>query len=104
MVLEIYPGTSSKNSRIFNTLKTMAKENQADAEILVHKSIRSLFVDQATAWNPLKSDNKDDILDLPTYCHKIMLEHSGNLMRVFDTGSAGTVSTATFGEEMSLPF
>lgn len=103
-VYEIYPGQGSKNSRIFNTLKTMCKERQEDAEILVHRSIRSLFVDQAQNWNPLKTNNVDDILDLPTYCHRIMGEHAGNIMRTFDIGTAGDVPTATHGDAMALPF
>ena len=103
-VYEIYPGNASKNSRIFNTLKTMAKEREQDAQILVHKSIRSVFVNEAQNWNPLKTNNVDNILDLPTYCHRIMLEHAGNIMRTFDVGTAGEVPTATHGDTMALSF
>ena len=100
-ILEIYPGTSGKNARIFNTLKTMA---QPEPEVLVHKSVRSVFVDQAVQWNPLKTNNKDDILDLATYCHKIMLEHSGQLMRVFELAMPENKTQAVFGHEMELAF
>lgn len=100
-ILEIYPGTSGKNARIFNTLKTMAK---ADPEILIHKSVRSIFIDQATHWNPLKTTNRDDVLDLPTYCHKIMHENGANLLRVFAIGSDVPASEATFGDAMELAF
>ncbi len=103
-IKEVYPKSGSKNSRIYNTLKTMAKEDQQHTEILVHKDVRSRFVDQAQSWNPLKTDNKDDILDLPTYCHQIMLEHGANLMRVFELGNENSKNTAIFGEEMALPF
>jgi hypothetical protein len=103
-VIEIYPGTGSKNARIFNTLKTMAKENPDNAEILIHKSVRARFVDQAVAWNPLKTDNKDDVLDLPTYCHKILLEHSGNLMRVMELGTDHGAPRATFTDDLQLAF
>jgi hypothetical protein len=104
VVLEIYPGASGKNSRIYNTLKTMAKENPDNAEILVHKSVRNILVDQAVAWNPLKTDNRDDVLDLPTYTHQIMHEHAGNLMRVFDLSFSGGENTASHGEDMALAF
>lgn len=103
-VAEIYPGQSSKNARIFGTLKAMAKPLLMDATVLVHSSIRNLFVDQAQNWDPLKTKNKDDILDLPTYCDRIMLEHRGNLMRVFDYGTSTTQVGATYGEEMALAF
>lgn len=104
-VYEIYPERAAKNSRIFQMLKAIAKENQADADQLIHPSVRSLFVNQAQAWNPLKQDNVDDVLDLPTYTHKIVMENSGNLMRVFDmSGGTGEKITASFGEEMTLAF
>lgn len=103
-VIEIYPKAGSKNARIFNTLKTMAKENPDHAEHLIHKSVRSLFVNQAQAWNPLKTDNKDDVLDLPTYSHQIMLEHAGNLMRVFDMYTTSPKVTASHTGDLALAF
>ncbi len=103
-ILEVYPKAGSKNARIYNTLKTMAKENPDNAEILVHKSVRSRFVAQAQMWNPLKTDNVDDVLDLPTYCHQIMLEHGANLMRYFELNTNQAESGATFGEDMALAF
>lgn len=103
-IKEVYPKAGSKNARIYSTLKTMAKEHAETSEILVHKDVRSRFVDQAQAWNPLKTDNKDDILDLPTYCHQIMLEHGANLMRVFELGNEHNQNAATFGEDMALAF
>lgn len=103
-ILEIYPGRSAKNSRIFNSLKTMAKENPDNAEILVHKTVRNFFVNQAQQWNPLKTDNVDDVLDLPSYTHQILMEHSGALARVMDLSVEAGDSSATFGEEMELSF
>jgi hypothetical protein len=103
-ILEIYPGRSAKNSRIYNTLKTMAKENPDDAEILVHRSVRSVFVHQAQHWNPLKTDNVDDVLDLPGYTHQIMLEHAGNLSRVMDISIESSGVSASHTEDLQLPF
>jgi hypothetical protein len=101
VVLEIYPGNGSKNARIFSMLKSIAKP---EPEILIHKSVRSVLVAQAQAWNPLKTDNKDDILDLPTYCHRIMLEHSGQLMRVFELLTSGNTTEASYGSDLQLAF
>jgi hypothetical protein len=104
VILEIYPGRSSKNSRIFNTLKTMAKENPDNAEILIHKSVRSIFVNQAQNWNPLKTDNVDDVLDLPGYTHHILAEHAGNLMRIMEMSVATGGITAAHNEDLALSF
>lgn len=103
-ILEIYPGNAGKNARIYNTLKTMAKENSDNAEILIDKSVRNVFVDQAVSWNPLKTDNRDDILDLATYTHQIMHEHAGNLMRIFDISFSGGQNTASHTEDLALAF
>lgn len=103
-ILEIYPGRSAKNSRIFGTLKTMAKENPDNAEILIHRTIRSIFVNQAQAWNPLKGENVDDVLDLPTYTHAILHEHSGNLARIQDLSIEGDSTKAVYTEDMALSF
>lgn len=103
-VIEIYPKAGTKNSRIYGTLKTMAKENPDDAQILVHKEVRDEFVDQANVWNPLKTDNKDDMLDIPTYIPQILLEHSGALMRVYELSQPQNVVEATAASDMELPF
>jgi hypothetical protein len=103
-ILEIFPGSSSKNARIFSTLKTMAKDDPTQAEILVHKSVRSLFVNQAVQWNPIRTDNKDDVLDIVTYSHRIMLEHGGNLMRVFELAVSGNKVEASYADTLDLAF
>lgn len=104
VILEVYPKAGAKNSRIYATLKAMAKENPDNAEILVHSSVRNTFVDQAIAWNPMKTDNKDDILDLPTYIPQILLEHSGQLMRVTELAQPQNLVEASFTEDLALPF
>ena len=85
-------------------MKTMAKTDPENAELLVHESVRNTFVDQAIAWNPLKTDNKDDILDLPTYIPQILMEHSGALMRVQELSQPNNLVGAVTAEEMELPF
>lgn len=104
IILELYPKAGSKNSRIYATLKTMAKENPDNAEIIVHKEVRDTFVDQAINWNPLKTDNKDDILDLPTYIPQILLEHSGSLMRVYELAQPQNRVEASHADTLELPF
>lgn len=68
-VVEIYPGGYSKNSRILGMFKQLVA-----GEVLVHPTIWAEVALQITAFNPLKTDNVDDVLDLLTYMHKVLSE------------------------------
>lgn len=65
--VEIYPGGWSKNSRILAMLKSYAA-----GEIFVSSSCKPAVHLQITQFNPLKTDNQDDVLDLLTYAPKVM--------------------------------
>lgn len=65
--VEIYPGGWSKNSRILAMLKSYAA-----GEIFVDTECKPQVHLQITQFNPLKTDNTDDILDLLTYAPKVM--------------------------------
>lgn len=67
--VEIYPGGTSKNSRILTMFKAYAA-----GEIFVHPSCKALVHSEIRQFNPLRRDNVDNILDLLTYCPKIMSE------------------------------
>lgn len=65
--VEIYPGGWSKNSRILAMLKSYAA-----GEIFVDIECKPQVHLQITQFNPLKTDNQDDILDLLTYAPKVL--------------------------------
>lgn len=65
-VVEIYSGSTSKNSRIL----TMFKQLLA-GEILLHPAVRALVSAQIIQFNPLKRDNTDGILDLLCYAPRV---------------------------------
>lgn len=65
--VEVYPGGWSKNSRILAMLKSYAA-----GEIFVDTECKPQVHLQITQFNPLKTDNTDDILDLLTYAPKVM--------------------------------
>jgi hypothetical protein len=65
--VEIYPGGYSKNSRILGMLKSYAA-----GEIFVSPECKTEVHLQITQFNPLKTDNVDDILDLLTYASKVL--------------------------------
>lgn len=67
--VEVYPGGTSKNSRILTMFKAYAA-----GEIFVHASCKSLVHTEIRQFNPLRRDNVDNILDLLTYCPKILAE------------------------------
>ena len=60
-------GNVSKNARILNGFKALMA-----GEWRLHKRCASLFLDQAFAFDPLKTKNRDDIIDPPGYLPKIM--------------------------------
>lgn len=65
----IYPGRMSKNARILNMFKAYRAGElyvKSEASSLVHAQIRS--------FNPLKTNNVDNVLDLLTYAPRVVEE------------------------------
>lgn len=60
-------GGMQKNARIREMLKTLLS-----GIVLLHKAVRSLAIYQITQWNPLKTNNKDEILDILAYINKVI--------------------------------
>jgi len=74
--VELHTGGYSKNSRITNGIKMMSK-----GELRVHPLVRGQVINQLSAWNPLKRDNVDGILDVIAYA-PAMLELYGHMMTI----------------------
>jgi len=72
--VELHTGGYSKNSRLTNGIKCMSS-----GEIRVHPDVRGAVIAQLGAWNPLKRDNVDGILDTIAYA-PAMIELYGHLM------------------------
>lgn len=68
-VLPIHSGRAAKTTRILQ----MFKELMA-GDTLLHPSVRTLVLTQARAFNPLKTDNDDNILDVITYAPRVLGE------------------------------
>lgn len=71
----IYTNQYSKNSRISSGIKAMQT-----SEIYLHPSIRSQVQKQIADWNPMKRDNKDDILDAISNAPKVVAEYTYDIM------------------------
>lgn len=71
--VELYPGMS-KNARIREMLQQLLK-----GDLLLHSTVFSRVVYQITHWNPLKTNNIDDLLDILAYAYKV-IEIYGHLI------------------------
>jgi len=60
-----------KAARIRDWLKMLIS-----GKALLHKRVRAGVIYQTTQWNPLKTNNKDDLLDVGAYGHKVLDLHS----------------------------
>lgn len=65
----IYSGSRAKNNRIITMLKSYAA-----GELFCHKDCRLSLHSQITAFNPLKTENTDGVLDLMTYAPRVVQE------------------------------
>ncbi len=97
-VLEIYPGVAAKVTRIINMLKTVTAESK---QLLIHPDVKSLFVHQITHWNPLKTKNVDEVLDIAAYAQPAIAQFGVALLRPFEII---VQSTSTFADELTLAF
>jgi hypothetical protein len=71
----IYPGVKSKTLRIVNSFPMLMK-----GDILLHPSARPAVYSELSQFNALKTDNKDNILDLLTYAHKVIEEYGPQII------------------------
>lgn len=65
----MYSGTRNKISRILDIFKSLTAH-----EIYLHPNVRPLIIPQILAFNPLKTDNEDDLLDCLTYAPRVVAE------------------------------
>lgn len=82
-VIDIYPGGTSKNSRILNMFKMLVppKTGEPTPDIVLHPEVKALVADEAMGFNPLKTNNTDNILDCLTYIHPVIQQH-GHLIAI----------------------
>jgi hypothetical protein len=98
-ILEINPQGQAKNSRIVGALKQLTATKE---RIWIAKAVRSLVVHQITYFDPLKPNNKDDILDLLGYSYPIIETHRNYLTMFNDITTED--ETGTPQDELELDF
>jgi hypothetical protein len=74
-VVPMYSGKNSKNSRILGAFKELM-----GGETLLSQKVRTRVLTQARAFNPFKTNNDDNILDLLTYAPRVLTELSEYLV------------------------
>jgi hypothetical protein len=65
--VEVYSGSTSKNSRILTMFKSLLA-----GEVIIHPDCFAQVSMQITGFNPMKRDNTDGLLDLLTYAPVVM--------------------------------
>lgn len=98
-ILEIHPGGEQKIPRIIAMLKQLTAEKE---RIFLRPSVRSLVTHQITYFDPLKLNNKDDVLDILAYLWKVMRKYPDKILRPWDM--IETESKAAFSDDLELEF
>lgn len=65
--VDIYSGAYSKNSRISDMLATLTQ-----GELILHQEVKSAVMHEIANWNPMKRDNKDNLLDILAYAPRCL--------------------------------
>lgn len=95
---ELSPKGQAKNNRIKKGLIRLIK-----GEILLHPSVRSRVIMQATAWNPGTTNNVDDIIDPIGYVDEVQQLYADAIIRqIFD--ESASVVPAAHTDTIALPF
>lgn len=95
----VSPEGMQKNARIRDMLKMLLS-----GKILLHKEVRNLVIYQITQWNPLKSNNKDDILDILAYIMSVMAKFPHLLPLMIMEEYKEDLPQAEFAQSLALPF
>lgn len=95
-VIDIYPGGNSKNSRILAMFKQLVPSAvdkiNSEPDIILHPEVKALVTSCIQAFNPLRTDNTDNILDLLTYAPRV-LEQFGHMIAIGEHRMVGSISS-----------
>lgn len=103
----IYTGQKSKNSRILEMFKQLVPSQvegvPKEPDIILHPEVRGQVVAQITSFNPLKSNNVDNVLDLLTYAPRV-LETYGPLIAYSNHSNTTEIDASIEAEQSNCPF
>jgi hypothetical protein len=97
-VRTVSPEGMQKNARIRDMLKQLLS-----GKVMLHREVRSQAIYQISQWNPLKTNNKDDILDVLAYAQKVMMLYPSELL-INIVEALGPDGEASFAEDLDIAF
>ena len=96
--MPVSPKNQAKNNRIKKGILKFIK-----GEAYLGPKVRSIYISQALDWNPLKTDNVDDVIDPPGYYDEVMEKYPEYIVKnTFDSDEYA--GTAAHEADLSLPF
>lgn len=96
--LPVSPKNVAKNNRIKRGLLSMIA-----GEILLAPEVRSTVLTQAQDWDPLTTNNVDDVIDLPGYVEEVMREYPEYIIKqIFEIDDISV--SAAHDSDLALPF
>lgn len=96
--VELSPKGQAKNNRIKRGLLAVLA-----GDIYLAPAVRSLVLAQAVDWNPLKINNKDDIIDPIGYVEEVMKDYGPLITKqIFDTDDFSGAAVHT--DSLAIPF
>lgn len=105
-VQDIYTGRQSKTTRILNMFKQLvpSKEDKLnkDPDLILHPEVRALVTSTIISFNPLKTNNRDNVLDLLTYAPRVLSEF-GDLIAINTDFSTEDVDARIIEAEDNSP-
>ncbi len=101
--MPVSPKNRAKNTRIKKgIIKLMATESKPP-EMYLGPKVRSKFLAQAMEWNPLITNNRDDIIDPPGYVEEVMQLYPEYIVKnTFDVLDEHV--SAAHESDLALPF
>lgn len=105
-VVDIYTGQKSKNSRILEMFKQLVppKTGSNIPDLVLHPEVKALVANEIQGFNPLRTNNVDNILDCLTYGTRV-LEQFGPMIaiNIVDTADVDEAVEAS-QEHANSPF
>lgn len=95
----VTPEGMRKNARIRDMLKLLLS-----GKILLHKEVRAQVIYQITQWNPLKTNNKDDILDILAYIMDVISKFPYFLPLMIQDEYKDDLPSAESADTLAIPF
>lgn len=99
--LTVSTGSIAKSSRILDAAKQLTAKKPG-TRLWIHPQVRSLVVHEFMYWDPLKTKNKDNVLDLLAHAWKVINLYGPQLLIAFE--QAQNAVAAAFSDDIAPAF